>query len=206
MRLRVFPQDDEVLQQLAQLTDQVQEAVRCCSELIGAEDDRLPELRALMERIGTRSADLHFGAMTTSRTSYVLPLPRADLYLLSGHLARAVESLLHAAEALIDSPRRRRQGRGTTEQLATISRMTSLSRTAVLNLASLEGLDEYWFDLHRLRKQTERTHQAQRVEHFERLDVAEAVRQQQITDQLYESARALSALAHEIGRITVSEA
>ncbi|WP_144794843.1 hypothetical protein [Kocuria palustris] len=206
MALRVFPEDSGVLHTLAQLVDQVQEAVRCCSELLGADEDRLGELTGLAESIGTRTADLHFGAMTSARTTYALPLPRSDIYILSSHLARATEHLLLAADALAASPHRTAQTRYITEQLATISHMASLSRTAVLRLSSLKGLDAYWFDLHRLRKQTERTYLVHRQQLFGDLDAAEAFQALQIADQLHDAARSMASLSHEIGRISVSEA
>ena len=143
MALRVFPEDSGVLHTLAQLSDQVQEAVRCCSELLPAEDDHVDELRNQATGIGTRTADLHFGAMTSARTTYALPLPRSDIYILSGHLAEASEHLQLCVEALATDPHRLSHGTQTTEQLSSISRMASLSRTAMLRLQSLEGLDEY---------------------------------------------------------------
>lgn len=206
MRLRIFPEDDGVLQVLEQLAEQVQEGVRCCSELLAAEDSRVPELRELAEVIDTRVADLHFGIMTTARTTFVLPLPRSDLYVLSGHLARAAEHLVLAAQTLASSDLRGRQSTFTTEQLATISRMASLSRPAMLNLASLDGLDEYWFDMHRLRKQTDRTHERHRQELFGSLPPAEASQHLMISDQLQRAGHVMAQLAHEVGRITVSEA
>lgn len=206
MRLRIFPEDDGVLQILVQLADQVQEGVRCCSELLAAQHGQVPELRELAGAIDTRVADLHFGILTTARTTYVLPLPRSDLYALSSHLARASEHLVLAAESLASSELRGRQSGCTTEQLATVSRMASLSRPAMANLSSLDGLDEYWYDLHRLRKQSDRTHERHRQELFERLSPAEAFQHLMIADQLYDSARAMARLAHEVGRITVSEA
>lgn len=206
MRLRIFPEDDGVLQDLVQLAEQVQEGVRCCSELLAAQHERVFELRELAEAIDTRVTDLHFGILTTARTTYVLPLPRSDLYALSDHLARAAEHLVLAAESLASSELRGHQSTYTTEQLATVSRMASLSRPAMANLSSLDGLDEYWYDLHRLRKQSDRTHERHRLELFERLPPAEAFQHLMIADQLYDSARAMAQLAHEVGRITVSEA
>lgn len=206
MALRVFPEDSGVLHTLAHLADQVQEAVRCCSEMLPADKGRLLELTDLAESIGTRTADLHFGAMTGARTTYALPLPRSDIYILSSHLARATEHLLLAAEALAVSPHREAQRLHITEQLATISRMASLSRTAVLRLSSLKGLDEYWFDLHRLRKQTERNYLVHRQQLFRDLETADAFQALQIADQLHDAARSMASLSHEVGRISVAEA
>lgn len=206
MALRVFPEDSGVLHTLAQLSDQVQEAVRCCSEMLPAGDDRVAELQAQISSIGTRTADLHFGAMTSARTTYALPLPRSDIYILSSHLAEASEHLQLCVEALAVDPHRLSHGAHTTEQLSSISRMASLSRTAVLRLRTLEGLDEYWFDMHRLRKQTERTFLVHRQQLFRELEPAEAFESLQTADQLHEAARSMTALAHEVGRISISEA
>lgn len=206
MALRVFPEDSGVLHTLAQLADQVQESVRCCSELLGTEAERVPELRALAETIGTRTADLHFGAMTVARTTYALPLPRSDIYILSSHLAQAAEHLLLAAEALAVDAHRAAHDTQTTDQLASIGRMASLSRSAMLRLSSLQGLDEYWFDMHRLRKQTERTYLVHRQRLFRELETAEAFESLQIADQLREAARSMTDLSHEVGRISISEA
>ena len=77
---------------------------------------------------------------------------------------------------------------------------------ALLRLRTLEGLDEYWFDMHRLRKQTERTFLVHRQQLFRELEPAEAFESLQTADQLHEAARSMTALAHEVGRISISEA
>ena len=60
--------------------------------------------------------------------------------------------------------------------------------------------------MHRLRKQTERTFLVHRQQLFRELEPAEAFESLQTADQLHEAARSMTALAHEVGRISISEA
>lgn len=204
MPLRIFPEDDRILDLLADMAGQVNESARCCSELLGADEDRVAEALEEARGVDTRTADLYFSAMTTSRSSYVLPIPRSDVYILSGWLSRACESLLLAAEAMAE-PAMRRQSKHTTEQLNTIGRMANLSVRAMHNLSDLEGLDEYWFDMYRLRKQADRTFEMHRLDLLDKHKPAVALKRTIMVEHLHNSTRALSQLATEVGRIVVAE-
>ncbi|KAA9394147.1 hypothetical protein FCK90_08490 [Kocuria coralli] len=204
MPFRIFPEDDRVLDLLAEMAGQVNESARCCSELLGAEDGHIEEVLAEARSIDSRSADLYFSAMTTSRSSYVLPIPRSDVYVLSGWLARACESLLLAAEAMAE-PTTRRQAKRTAEQLNTIGRMANLSVRAMHGLSDLTGLDEYWYDMLRLRKQADRTFELHRLDLLDKHKPAVALRLTIMVEHLHNCTRAMSQLATEVGRIVVSE-
>lgn len=204
MALRIFPEDDRILNLLAHMAAQVNESARCCSELLNADDHHVEHCLAEARDVDSRATDLYFSIMTTSRSSYVLPIPRADVYILSGWLARASESLLLAAETMA-APAMRRQSKHATEQLNTIGRMANLSVPAMHNLSTLEGLDDYWFDMYRLRKQADRTFELHRLDLLEHHKPATALKRTIMVEHLHNSTRALSQLATEIGRIVVAE-
>ncbi|MDO4255236.1 MAG: hypothetical protein Q4C81_08875 [Kocuria sp.] len=204
MALRIFPEDDRILDLLANMAGQVNEAARCCSELLGAADDHVEKSLEEARRVDARAADLYFSAMTTSRSSYVLPIPRDDVYILSGWLARACESLLLAAETMAE-PAMRRQSKHAMEQLNTIGRMANLSGPAMYNLSTLEGLDDYWFDMYRLRKQADQTFETHRLDLLDQHKPAVALKRTIMVEHLHNSTRALSQLATEVGRIVVAE-
>lgn len=204
MPLRIFPEDDRVLDLLAEIAGQVNESARCCSELLGSHDSEVEEVLTEARALDTHTADLYFAAMTTSRSSYVLPIPRADVYVLSGWLARACESLLQAAEAMAE-PAMRRQSKHTTEQLNTIGRMANLSVRAMHNLSDLEGLDDYWFNMFRLRKQADRTYEMHRLDLLDKHKPAVALKRTILVEHLHNCTRALSQVATEVGRIVVAE-
>lgn len=204
MPFRIFPEDDRVLDLLAEMAGQVNETARCCSELMGAEDDRVDEILVEARELDSRTADLYFTAMTTARSSYVLPIPRSDVYILSGWLSQGCESLLLAAESMSE-PAMRRQSKHTTEQLNTIGRMANMSVRAMRNLSKLEGLDEYWFDMYRLRKQADRTFERHRLNLLDMHKPAVALKRTIMVEHLHNSTRAMSQLATEVGRIVVAE-
>ncbi|NHU85605.1 hypothetical protein GWK18_08390 [Kocuria sp. JC486] len=204
MPLRIFPEDDRVLDLLADMAGQVSESTRCCSELLGCEEDRVEEILTEARGLDARTADLYFSAMTTSRSSYVLPIPRSDVYVLSGWLARACDSLLLAAEAMSE-PSMRRQSKHTAEQLNTIGRMAGLSQRAMHNLSGLKGLDEYWYDMFRLRKQADRTFERHRLDLLDRHKPTVALQRTIMVEHLHSAATALSQVATEVGRIVVAE-
>jgi hypothetical protein len=73
------------------------------------------------------------------------------------------------------------------------------------NLSSLEGLDDYWYEMLRLAKQAERIHQlhmAHLLEHHKPLQV---MRRQRAVDRFVGAARALGRVSTEVGRIVVAE-
>lgn len=203
MALRIFPEDERVLDLLAEMSGQVTEAVRHLSELLGSPESTGAALEAIRE-CEARSTDLYFSVMTTVRSTFVIPLPRQDVYVLGHWLNRAAEELLGVAEAHVAFALTRPPSYAT-DQLAVILRMSELTTRAMRNLGSLEGLDDYWYEMLRLGKQAERLHEAHLAHLLEHHKALQALRRERAVERFVGAARALKQVSTEVGRIVVAE-
>lgn len=203
MALRIFPEDELVLDLLADMSGQVTESVRLLSELIGSPRTDTATLDAIRE-CEARSTDLYFSVMTTVRSTFVIPIPRQDVYVLGHWLNKAAEELLAVAEAHVAHGLSRPPSYAT-DQLGVIVRMSELTTRAMRDLGSLQGLDDYWYEMLRLGKQAERIHQLHMVHVLEHHKAVPALRRQQTVHRFAEAARALVRVSTEVGRIIVAE-
>ncbi|GGG60998.1 hypothetical protein GCM10011374_24920 [Kocuria dechangensis] len=203
MALRIFPEDDKVLDLLADMSGQITEAVRLLSELLGTPGPSTDTLEAIRE-CEARTSDLYFSVMTTARSTFVLPVPRQDVYVLGHWLNKAAEELLAVAEAHVAYDLDRAPTHAT-DQLAVIVRMSGLTTRAMRNLSSLDGLDDYWYEMLRLGKQSERIHQLHMAHILEHHKAIPAMKRQQAVERFVGAARALVRVSTEVGRIVVAE-
>ena len=203
MALRIFPEDELVLDLLADMSGQVTEAVRLLSELIGAPDTAVATLEAIRE-CEARSTDLYFSVMTTVRSTFVIPIPRQDVYVLGHWLNRAAEELLAVAEAHVAYALSRPPSYAT-DQLAVILRMSELTTRAMRDLSRFQELDEYWYEMLRLGKQSERIHQLHMAHLLEHHNPLAAMRRERAVQRFVGAARALVRVSTEVGRIVVAE-
>ena len=203
MALRIFPEDEQVLDLLADMSGQVTEAVRFLSELLGSPDTAPSALEGL-RACETRSTDLYFAVMTTVRSTFVIPVPRQDVYVLGHWLNKAAEELLAVAEAHVANGLSRPPSYAT-DQLGVIVRMSELTTRAMRNLSSLEGLDDYWYEMLRLGKQAERINQMHMAHLLENHKPIQVMRRQGVVDRFLAAARALGQVSTEVGRIVVAE-
>lgn len=203
MALRIFPEDELVLDLLAEMSGQVTEAVRLLSELIGSPAVDTATLDAIRE-CEARSTDLYFSVMTTVRSTFVIPVPRQDVYVLGHWLNRAAEELLAVAEAHVAQGLSRPPSYAT-DQLGVISRMSELTTRAMRNLSSFDGLDDYWYEMLRLGKQAERIHQLHMAHLLEHHKPMAAMRRERVDERFVAVSRALVSVSTEVGRIVVAE-
>jgi len=203
MALRIFPEDDKVLDLLADMSGQITEAVRLLSELLGTPGPSRDILEAIRE-CEARTSDLYFSVMTTARSTFVLPVPRQDVYVLGYWLNKAAEELLAVAEAHVAYELTRAPAHAT-DQLAVIVRMSGLTTRAMRNLSTLDGLDDYWYEMLRLGKQSERIHQLHMAHILEHHKAIPAMKRQLAVERFVGAARALVRVSTEVGRIVVAE-
>ncbi|ALU39404.1 hypothetical protein AS188_06155 [Kocuria flava] len=203
MALRIFPEDEQVLDLLAEMSEQVTEAVRLLSELLGSPEHAVGVLDGI-RACETRSTDLFFSVMTTVRSTFAIPLPRQDVYILGEWLNRAAEELLAVAEAHVAYGLTRPPSYAT-DQLGVIVRMSELTTRAMRDLGSFEGLDDYWYEMLRLGKQAERIHHLHLAHLLEHHNAHQALRRERAVERFVGAARALGQVATEVGRIVVAE-
>ncbi|MFI7494022.1 DUF47 domain-containing protein [Kocuria sp. M4R2S49] len=203
MALRIFPEDELVLDLLADMSGQVTESVRLLSELLGSPEFDAATLDAIRE-CEARSTDLYFSVMTTVRSTFVIPIPRQDVYLLGHWLNKAAEELLAVAEAHVAYALNRPPAYAT-DQLGVIERMSELTTRAMRDLGSLQGLDDYWYEMLRLGKQSERIYQLHMTHLLENHKAIPAMRRERAVRRFAGAARALVRVSTEVGRIVVAE-
>ena len=204
MALRIFPEDERVTELLVQMSECVGTAVDQLAEHIGQIDKTWQHpITALLET-EDRCTNLYFSLMTTTRSSYVVPIPRQDVYILGQWLLRAAQCLVASAETH-QLYKLERPSSHATEQLAVIQHMSLLTTKAMGRLTSLNGLDDYWFEMIRLARQAERAHRVYRASLLERFKTAQAIRRMDAAHQLFDAARALGQVSAEVGRILVTE-
>ena len=204
MAFRIFPEDERVTDLLVQMAQCVLTAVEQLSEHLG-QIDKVWEL-PITDLLDTedRCTNLYFSLMTTTRSSYVVPIPRQDVYVLGHWLLRAVQCLVACAE-LHRQYKVERPSSHATEQLAVIQHMAHMTLKAMGRLTSLEELDDYWFEMIRLTRQAERTQRSYRASLLEEFKAGQAIRRMDTAQQLFDAAQALGQVSSEVGRILVAE-
>lgn len=204
MAFRIFPADERVIELLVQMSQCAAVSVDLLAEHIGSTGDRVQETMQALLETEDECNNLYFSVMTTTRSSYVVPIPRQDLYILAQWLLKAVQSLVATAETQrmydVDRP-----SAYASEQLGVIRLMTELTVQAMRRLGTLDDLDDYWFEMLRLGRQSERTHRAYRAELLDKHKAAQAMRRIDIAECMANAARAMTNLSAEVGRVLVSE-
>ncbi|MBO0896801.1 MULTISPECIES: DUF47 domain-containing protein [Arthrobacter] len=204
MRLRLFPQENAGLELLSQMGGVLIRGAGTLSEVLGAEPADYERLAEHMHQLEAESTDLHFALMTQMRSSFINPLPREDLYDLSLTLMSAMENLDAAAE-IISLYRLTGISKRAAEQLEVIGRQAELTASAMRRLASLEDLDDYWIEMLRLSKRTERTHRIWVSELLRDHKPLTYARHRDLADQLAGTTASLRQCATAVGGILVRE-
>ena len=204
MAFRIFPADERVTDLLVQMSQCVITAVEQLSEHIGSVEKVWEQPITELLDTEDRCTNLYFSLMTTTRSSYVVPIPRQDLYILGHWLLRAVQGVVGCAE-LHRLYRVERPSSQATEQLAVIQHMAHMTSKAMGRLTSLDELDDYWFEMMRLTRQAERTQRAYRADLLENHKPGPAIRRMDTAQQLFDAAAALGQVSAEVGRILVTE-
>lgn len=204
MVFRIFPEDEQVVEQLVHMARCVTAGVDLLAEHSSASEDRREETMQALLDTEDECNNLYFSLMTTTRSSYVVPIPRQDLYLLGQWLRKAVEALVACAETQqlykIDRPTSH-----ATEQLGIIRLMSEMTSKAMSRLTTLDELDDYWFEMIRMSRQSERAHRIYRSALLDKHKAPQAIRRMDTARTILDASRALSNVAAEVGRVVVSE-
>ncbi len=204
MKLRLFPQENAGLVLLAQMAQQLTRGVGTMSALLGASTDEYEALAEELHQHEGASTDLHFALLTSMRTSFVNPLPREDLYVLSRFLNEAIEKLDGAAE-LISLYQLTKLSKRAAEQLEVINRQSELTAAAMQQLNALDDLEDYWIDILRLSKRAERTHRIWCSELLKDHKPLSYARHRDVANQLVDVTKDLRKVATHVGSILVKE-
>ena len=204
MAFRIFPEDERVIELLVQMSQCVTTSVDLLAEHLSATDERVAETLQSLLDTEDECSNLYFSLMTTTRSSYVVPIPRQDLYILGQWIQKSLEALVACAETQqlykIDRPTSH-----ATEQLNIIRLMSEMTTKAMGRLATLDELDDYWFEMIRLSRQSERTHRTYRAFLLDKHKALQALRRMDAAGRLLDASRALAHVSAEVGRVLVSE-
>lgn len=204
MAFRLFPRENQPLELLAAMAGCVVEATDAVSRMMGsAVEEHAAGFEHALEIEG-RATDQLFALMTTVRSTVITPLPRGDLYSLGRELAQATEELTAACHVIRVHELTSFSHRAS-DMLELITRMATLTVTAMRHLSDLEGLDEYWVEVQRMAKQAVRTHDLYTADLMTGLKPRPYAQNAQFADKLDAAARKVRAVANDVGRISVQE-
>ncbi|WP_188668369.1 nuclease PIN [Tersicoccus solisilvae] len=204
MRFTLFPQQNEGVELLAEMAQQLGEAVRILGELLGAPVQDVQRLSGSLHELDAATANLQFALLTRMRTSLISPLPREDLYALAAHLTGVMTSL-DAAGHLILLHRLTHLSRRPAEQLEVISLQVDSTTRAMRRLTTLDELEDYWIEVHRLSRRAESTHRKHLAELLAEHAPTGFERHRFLADQLVGTTRLLRDMASHVGQIIVRE-
>jgi uncharacterized protein Yka (UPF0111/DUF47 family) len=178
--------------------------VRTLSEILGAPSTDFDRLSEEMHQHEAASTDLHVALLTQMRTSFVNPLPREDMYVLSRFLNEAMEKMDGAAE-LIALYKLERISARASDQLEVIARQAELTVDAMLALNNLDDLEDYWIEILRLSKRAERTHRVYVAELLKDHKPSQYARHRDVANQLVDATKDMRRVATQVGSIIVKE-
>ncbi|MBT1003303.1 DUF47 family protein [Paenarthrobacter sp. DKR-5] len=204
MKFRLFPQETAGLRLLSRMAEQLVAGVATLSELLGAPAEAYDRLAEQLHQQEAETSHLHFALLTHMRTSFVNPLPREDMYVLSRFLNEAMEKLDAAAE-LIALYKLARLSKRASEQLEIIARQAELTVDAMARLDNLDDLEDYWIEILRLSKRAERTHRVYVSELLADHKPASYAKHRDIANQLVEVTKDMRRVATQVGSIIVKE-
>ncbi|GAB3269193.1 hypothetical protein GCM10027449_03150 [Sinomonas notoginsengisoli] len=204
MKFRLFPQETAGLELLASMAQQSVLGVQTLSEMFGARRSDYEQLVDALIANDARTAEFSRTLLTQLRTSFVNPLPREDLLVLSESLAQAVGQLVAVAE-LIQLHAIDRLPSEAADMLDIVHRQAELTTTAMRSLARLEDLEDYWTDMSRLAKRAEHTYRVWSSTALRELSISHFARTVEVARALLSAVHALQSVAAQVGRIIVRE-
>jgi uncharacterized protein Yka (UPF0111/DUF47 family) len=197
VRLRLFPQENAGLELLSRMANQLVLGVGTMSAILGASTQEYDRLSEELHQHESASTDLHFALLTSMRTSFINPLPREDLYVLS--------RLLDGAGELIALYKLSKVSQRAADQLEVINRQAELTAVAMQRLNSMEDLEEYWIEILRLARRAERTHRSWCAELLNDHKPLVYARHRDVANQLVDVTKDIRRVATQVGSILVKE-
>ena len=204
MKFRLFPQETAGLELLSSMAQQSVLAVQTLAEMFGARRADYAGLVEDLARIDSSTTEYAHSLLTELRTSFVNPLPREDLLILSENLQLAVERLGAVGE-LVHLHGLERLPRQAADLLEIVTREAELTVAAMRQLSNLDDLEDYWLDMTRLAKRAEHTYRVWSTSALREVSITAFARNIEVGRELLAAGRALRDVATYVGRIIVRE-
>lgn len=204
MKFRLFPQETADLELLASMAQQSMQGIQTLSEMFGARRADYDQLVDALIANDARTTEFSRTLLTRLRTSFVNPLPREDLLVLSESLSQAVGHLVAVGE-LIQLHAIDRLPPEAADMLDIVNRQAELTAAAMRSLARLEDLEDYWTDMIRLTRRAEHTYRVWSATALQELSIANFARTVEVARALIAAVHSFQAIATRVGRIIVRE-
>src|SRR5690625_3619170 len=122
---------------LTNIAQEVRAGVGLLAQLLGTPAGKRTAHRDELLGLEGRAMDLHFTLMTHTRSVFLTPLPRQDIYALSQQLNRTVEHVVAAGD-LILSRENLSLPAASHKQLETLQRQVELTAAAMSRLQDFD--------------------------------------------------------------------
>jgi predicted phosphate transport protein (TIGR00153 family) len=206
VRLRLAPRDNSFFDQFTELAGHVVTGVGLLAELLGADRS---ERKAIAARFidAEHAADEAAHAITTRlNQTFVTPFDRDDIYGLANALDDVVDSMEEACDLIVlyrleELPKR------ISEVIQVLQRCAELTAEAMPNLRTLDGLSDYWVEIHRLENQADKLHRKLLAELFDNAtDAVTVIKLKEVIDVLEDACDSFERVATMVETIALKEA
>lgn len=152
---RVLTPDIGSLDHLAALAEGLCTSIDRVSQLMGGHHDHASSIAETLIDLDSRTTSHHMALLTSLRSAFITPLPRADLYHFADGLNMAVERVCNTG-LLIISTEQYRLPTQAMDTLEVLGRQADLICRSTYRLTDVSELEETWIQLQRLAKQSGR--------------------------------------------------
>lgn len=201
---RFLAPDATSFNHLDTLARSLREAVDTLGQMFGATAETGGDILAQLETIDAQAGATHMALLTSLRSTYLLPLPREDLFTVSDRLNTAVQNTCTVG-FVIHTARQYRLPNRALDVLEILSRQAELVAQAMRHLDDFDRLEEVWIQLERTGQRARRALISWQIQDASELLARHYYRQKEVARALEETFDALAKLAVNIGYILVRE-
>ncbi|ACZ29338.1 protein of unknown function DUF47 [Xylanimonas cellulosilytica DSM 15894] len=205
MRLRLTPRDTTYFDLFTELAGHVVTGVGLLAELLGADKAERKSISARFVE-AEHAADEATHAITKRlNQTFVTPFDRDDIYGLANALDDVVDSMEEACDLIVlykleELPKR------VSEVIQVLQRCAELTAEAMPKLRTMETLNGYWVEIHRLENQADKLHRKLVAELFDNTtDAVTLIKLKEVVDILEEACDGFERVATMVETIALKE-
>ncbi len=206
MRLRLTPRDTTYFDQFTELASHIVTGVGLLSELLGADKAERKAIAARFVEAEHAADDAAHAITLRLNQTFVTPFDRDDIYGLTNALDDVVDSMEEACDLIVlyklnDLPKR------VSEVVQVLQRCAEITAEAMPKLRTMETLNGYWVEVHRLENQGDKLHRKLTAELFDTYagDAVELIKLKEVVDVLEEACDSFERVATMVETIALKE-